>query len=140
MNKDACYIYFCDCHFMISNARLDFLSFLELEIPRKFRRRGGFRIFSKGDTLSKKKANFVDFFVCFQVDQIFSRALLKDPALALTFAPESSFWKKQAKKGVFRHFLAQTSPKNCVLLARAPPQDSKVWHQSALEKTFGSAS
>ena len=81
--------------------------------------RGGGRIF-------KKISKILTTFFFFRSTKLIFRALPKHgfvPILAKFFAPQAKFWKKQAKKGVFRHFLENFDRKIAFFRPAVPSQN-----------------
>ena len=70
-----------------------------------------------GGDLQKNFKNFVDFFLGDQIDFLSSPEALKRTCFGQNFCPAGKIFEKQAKKGVFRHFLENFDEK----VARAPP-------------------
>ena len=77
--------------------------------------------FSRGGDLQKQFENFFVFFL--RSTKLVFRALSKHYRLCFgqNFCAADKVLKKQAKIGVFRHFLENFAEKNRVFSARAPP-------------------
>ena len=96
-----------------------------LSVKKRILFRGGSRIFSRGGAdFQKIFENFVDLF--FRSTKLIFRALPKHcfvPIFGYIFCAAGKILKKQAKNGVFRHFLEIIDQKIAFFRRALPPQN-----------------